>query len=128
LPHGRLVVACMTDADIATRAALRDINGWLAQARRTRATIDRIAAYLNVVHGGTPRLSSANTARLSSVVGPSWLAAGDAAVSFDPLSSQGIVTALESAIDAAGAIEQHLSGDRAALPAYALRITKVYRK
>src|SRR5207247_427230 len=59
LPHGRLVVACMTDADIATRAALRDIDGWLAQARRTRATIDRIAACLNVVPGGTPALSSA---------------------------------------------------------------------
>ncbi len=125
LPQGRLVVACMTDADIATRVALRDADGWLAQARGTRATIDRIASY--VLHG-TPRLAPANTSRLSSVVGPSWLAVGDAAVSFDPLSSQGIVTALECAVDAAGAIGQHLCGHRSALPAYALRITKVYRK
>ena len=125
LPHGQLVVACMTDADIAMRAALRDAECWLAQARCTRATIDRIGSY---VLKGTPRLASANTSRLSSVVGPSWLAVGDAAVSLDPLSSQGIVTALECAIDAAGAIVQHLCGNRSALPAYALRITKVYRK
>jgi len=33
-------------------------------------------------------------AHLDRVAGPGWLATGDAAASFDPLSSQGIVTAL----------------------------------
>lgn len=125
LPGRRLVVACMTDADLATRAALRDVPGWRARARSTRATIDRIASY---ALDGAPRLSSANTSRLSSVIGPSWLAVGDAAVSLDPLSSQGIVTALECAIDAAGAIAHHLAGDPSALPNYATGITNLYRK
>ncbi|HMF93951.1 MAG TPA: FAD-dependent monooxygenase [Vicinamibacterales bacterium] len=125
LPQRRLVVACMTDADLAARASLRGTDGWLSEACRTRATRDRMSAF---VVRGTPRLASANTSRLASVVGPSWLAVGDAAVSFDPLSSQGIVTALECAIDAAAAIAGHLSGDSAALSQYALRITDRYRR
>ncbi|HJZ74251.1 MAG TPA: tryptophan 7-halogenase [Vicinamibacterales bacterium] len=125
LPQRRLVVACMTDADLAARLALRGRDGWLSAARRTRATRDRVESYSV---GGTPRLASANTARLSSVVGPSWLAVGDAAVSFDPLSSQGIITALECAIDAAIAIAAHLSGDTAALYRYAQAITDRYRR
>jgi flavin-dependent dehydrogenase len=125
LPQRRLVVACMTDADIAASAALRGIEGWLAAARRTRATRDRLDCY---AVDAAPRLASANTSRLSSVIGESWLAVGDAAVSFDPLSSQGIVTALECALGAAGAIAAHLSGDRSALRGYARRITARYRQ
>ena len=125
LPGGRLVAACMTDADIAARMALRGTEGWLAHARRTRQTRDRLAAY---ELDRPPRLASANTSRLSSVVGPSWLAVGDAAVSSDPLSSQGIITALECGIDAAAAIASHLSGDREALSGYALRVTDRYRR
>jgi flavin-dependent dehydrogenase len=45
-----------------------------------------------------PRLpgqaTDASTSSLDRVVGPGWAATGDAAVSFDPLSSQGVVTAL----------------------------------
>jgi flavin-dependent dehydrogenase len=45
-----------------------------------------------------PRLpgqaTDASTACLDRVVGPGWAATGDAAVAFDPLSSQGLVTAL----------------------------------
>jgi flavin-dependent dehydrogenase len=105
--------------------AVRGTAGWLTQARRTRHTKDRLAAH-DVM--GSPRLGSANSSRLSSVVGSSWLAVGDAAVSFDPLSSQGIITALECGIDAAAAIGRHLSGDREAFGDYAVRLTDRYRR
>ena len=39
-------------------------------------------------------VTNASTSWLDTVAGPGWVAAGDAAVAFDPLSSQGIVTAL----------------------------------
>lgn len=43
--------------------------------------------------------------------GPNWLATGDAALSFDPLSSQGILTAITSGILAANAfLEEDLDG------------------
>jgi flavin-dependent dehydrogenase len=40
------------------------------------------------------KATDASTSSLDRVAGPSWVATGDAAVAFDPLSSQGIVTAL----------------------------------
>ena len=122
LPGGRLVAAFMTDGDLEVCSSLRDREGWLAAARRAPATSERIAAY--EPGGEPPAIASANTSRLSSVAGPDWLAVGDAAVSFDPLSSQGIVTALESALEAAGAIAD---GGEAALARYASAAAQRYR-
>jgi flavin-dependent dehydrogenase len=125
LPGGRLAVACMTDGDLAARAGLRSVEGWLEAARAAPDTFRRIGAY--ALPSTPPRLWSANTSRLSSVVGPGWLAVGDAAVSFDPLSSQGIVTALESGLEAAEAIQAYLAGEAEALSRYAARVTARYR-
>jgi flavin-dependent dehydrogenase len=46
----------------------------------------------------------AGTARLAAPVGPGWVAAGDAAVTFDPLSSQGVLSALLLGRDAGRAL------------------------
>jgi flavin-dependent dehydrogenase len=43
---------------------------------------------------GTAQIADASVAHLDRPAGAGWIATGDAAVSFDPLSSQGIVTAL----------------------------------
>ena len=48
----------------------------------------------------------AGTAHLDPPVGPGWLAAGDAAASFDPLSSQGILTAVLMGREAARHIDE----------------------
>jgi flavin-dependent dehydrogenase len=53
----------------------------------------------------------AASARLDRTAGPDWLAIGDAAASFDPLSSQGIGSALETGIAAAVACVRRLGGD-----------------
>jgi flavin-dependent dehydrogenase len=110
LPGSRLVVAYFTDSNLA------DVSRF--DALVPRHTRERMSAYTMTV---PPRVASANTARLSSVIGSAWLAAGDAAVSFDPLSSQGILTALESAIDAAQAIATD------SFATYAELVTQRYR-
>jgi flavin-dependent dehydrogenase len=46
--------------------------------------------------------TDASTSCLDRVVGPGWAATGDAAVAFDPLSSQGLVTALVMGREAGG--------------------------
>jgi flavin-dependent dehydrogenase len=51
--------------------------------------------------------------------GPHWLAAGDAASSFDPLSGQGIHKALSNGLAAADAIRACLDGDGTATERYA---------
>lgn len=46
----------------------------------------------------------AHSGRLEYFGGEGWLAIGDAAMSFDPLSGLGMVKAMQSGIDAAGAL------------------------
>jgi flavin-dependent dehydrogenase len=53
---------------------------------------------------GTPHVMDASSARLSRAAGERWVAVGDAAASFDPITSQGLANALSTALVAAGAI------------------------
>jgi flavin-dependent dehydrogenase len=52
----------------------------------------------------------ANTSKPNRVAGENWLAVGDAAIAFDPLSSHGITNAVYTAIRAAIAIEKKVKG------------------
>jgi flavin-dependent dehydrogenase len=61
----------------------------------------------------------ASTACLDRLSGPGWLAVGDAAFSYDPLSSYGIGSALGGGLYAAFAVRDHLAGHSEAMAAYA---------
>ncbi len=50
---------------------------------------------------------------------------GDAAISFDPLSSQGVLTALFTGMTAGQALHAHLAGDQDALASYRDRLTAI---
>lgn len=120
VPNGQLAVVAMTDSDIAHANGLHDRDSWqhwIAAAPHTRQRLKGA----QLVAG--PVTASAGSHRLDRAAGDDWLAAGDAASAYDPLSSQGIVKALQSGIAAAAAIAEHLAGDRTALAAYAQSIT-----
>lgn len=112
VPGGTRVVAYLTDADLLP-ASLRTGAGFTAAARAT--------TYVREVVRGTPapRVVSARSGRLTSPVGDGWLATGDAAMSFDPLSSQGILTALVSGLAAGEALVESRLDD------YAVRLGAV---
>jgi flavin-dependent dehydrogenase len=55
------------------------------------------------------------------------VAAGDAALSFDPLSSQGILTALYTGMRAGQALHLSLRGDGSALAAYEDRLRGIHQ-
>ncbi len=65
-----------------------------------------------------PHTLSAGTSKIFPVIGSNWLAVGDAAAAYDPLSSQGVYKALNSGRAAAIAIAGHLQGKGNALDAY----------
>lgn len=58
--------------------------------------------------------------RLNRFVGPGWIACGDAAIAFDPLSSQGIYTALYTGMRAARAVQD------AAFEGYAAHLEEIW--
>ena len=74
-----------------------------------------------------PQMRAANSSRLRTVVGDRWLAIGDSAAAYDPLSSQGILMGLGGAIESSQAILRFLKGESAALTDYATFIDRCFR-
>ncbi len=123
LPGGRAIAALLSDADIVASERLREQDRWAGALRRLPYTAARLegAAWPSAL-----TVRSARTQRLDSVTGPGWLAAGDAAATVDPLSSQGILKALRGGIFASYAIGDLLAGDAGALERYAAFVTTEY--
>lgn len=107
VPGGGLVVAWLSDADLLRDAGMTRPGVWrdrLARAQHTAARVtDRMLA--------VPLVSRPAASRRRLTVGGSrWIAAGDAAASFDPLSGIGIGFALHSGIHAARVANEELQG------------------
>jgi flavin-dependent dehydrogenase len=115
LPNGQLIVVFMTDGDLWARDRSRGLERWRRQLAQTSHTRRRMT---DLSFETSLRVATAQTSRLDRSVGRRWLAVGDAAQTFDPLSSQGITTALRFGIAAAAAIERCANGDADALVAY----------
>jgi hypothetical protein len=63
-------------------------------------------------------LTAAHHSFLDACSGPGWIAAGDASISFDPISSQGLLHALFSGLSAAEAADRYLTGEPEAVYLY----------
>jgi flavin-dependent dehydrogenase len=120
LPGGRLMAVYMTDADLLRRRRGTWHALWQERLRQTTYTQRRLGAF---DLRAAPRVVAAASSRLDCVSGPGWLAVGDAAMAFDPLSSQGLMRALASGIRAGEA----LNGRLAATREYDIRANDVFR-
>jgi flavin-dependent dehydrogenase len=93
VPNGNAVAAWMSDTDLIREMNLRSAARWnalLAESVHTRHRVENARAL------GPPMIFGAQSHILRPMGGHGWLAAGDAAMAFDPLSSQGITKALRS--------------------------------
>lgn len=82
-----------------------DPSGWSYEVNGPGGRIER----WHFPRGGGPRRSQradASSARLDRAAGRGWVAVGDAAAAFDPVTSQGLANALSTARVAAGMILQ----------------------
>ena len=94
LPHGRRVTALIT-------SDRPDLICWEKRLRSTR----HIAPLLrNYWHRGPLVVRPAESSMLERSAGSGWIAIGDAAASYDPIASRGLVAALESGIAAAALV------------------------
>jgi flavin-dependent dehydrogenase len=125
VPNGRRVVVYLTDAGTSSANTARHAQGYRALVDETVHIRSRLQSS-GYSMTGDPMITSSNSSRLERVAGAGWLAAGDAATSFDPLSSQGVLTAAYSGLKAGRALDGLLSGDFESLRAYGLRIGTVY--
>jgi flavin-dependent dehydrogenase len=125
LPSGERVAAWLTDADLAERAELLSPAGFAARLRASPHLGALLARHGYALHG-RPRGAGAGSARLDRFAADGWLAVGDAALSFDPLSSQGMLNALYTGLRGGQALAAALVGDRAGIAGYAHRLEAVY--
>jgi flavin-dependent dehydrogenase len=123
IPGDRVVVAWMSDADLVRHDDLKEPQRWLDHVRATQFTRARIDAC-------TPewpvRIWSARSQRLRDVCGEGWIAIGDAASAFDPLSSAGVVKALYSGKLGAFAVLDLLGGVASGFDRYRQYVEREY--
>jgi flavin-dependent dehydrogenase len=119
LPGQRGVAMFMTDHD------LRAHRSWDARLDAAPATAARLASWR--ADGGSV-VRAANSQCGQAVAGDGWVAAGDAAAAFDPISSMGIGFSLRSGMEAARVAAGMLDGDGDAEAdvAYAASIRQIY--
>ncbi len=123
LPEDKTVAVFMTDADIYARSKKQSSGFWQECLESSAYTKHRIQAG-NMLSNLQPL--AAQSAVTFPAAGSNWLAIGDAALSFDPLSSQGIYKGLNSGIEAAKTIDEVFSGNREALSAYSKSIESAF--
>lgn len=125
IPGNRRMLAFHTDSDLpAARLATQpatlftnapadgefgEILGRMSSSKEAKAS-----AKASAEHGVTPASSSV----LEPCAGPGWFAAGDAAMTFDPLSGQGLLNALFTGLAAAEAADRYLQGCDDVVPGY----------
>lgn len=123
VPKRELIVVHLTDSDLLNRNAV-DPAGWQLLLGKTEQTLSRVG------RGGyhlveAPRVVPADTSRLVPAVGLGWLAVGDAAAAYDPLSSYGICSALGTGYNSAEAIAEVVAG-RPGAAAYGSLIDRTF--
>lgn len=99
LPGGLRIAACMTDTDLARGMGLETEEAWFALLRESAPRVSELLRHAELV--GEPVVRASRSRRLDAAAGEGWIAVGDAASTFDPLSSQGVLKALRSGIYAA---------------------------
>jgi len=115
LADGRLAVAFLGDGDLLHPST--DPVPWWHRLRESEATRERVEA--NGYKDHSPlRVLPAESSRLDVIAGDGWLALGDAAAAYDPLSSYGIASAMGSGFYGGHAIADILEGREEARFAY----------
>ncbi|RNF83311.1 NAD(P)/FAD-dependent oxidoreductase [Montanilutibacter psychrotolerans] len=126
LPGGERVAAFLSDADLVDSRALLDGNGVWVKLQQTRR-LRELFAEQGYRPSGRARGADASSTELDHAAGDRWLAVGDAAGAFDPLSAKGISNALYTGLKGAQALIAHDGGDLEAPTRYAEHLHDIHR-
>ena len=94
----------------------------MQNTKYTKSNIERYG--YEIVSG--PHVMVSNSSILEKVTGQNWLAVGDASVTFDPLSSNGIITAINNALNAANKIAEHFKSKHDCFEDYGKKLSTAF--
>lgn len=123
LPNHQIVVAFMTDKTILKDEQLKDRDSFMTQLQLATHTAKRMQ-HCQMSHA--PKVAVANSYVLDEITGDGWLAVGDSASAYDPLSSYGIHKALDAGLKAGTTIASHLKGDTDSLTVYSQEVVSEF--
>jgi len=107
-----------TDGDILKTGSEMSIKHAMQEHLLASSAIQGISVGTSIPSFSTHGISFASTSTLDHAVGECWLACGDAAQTYDPLSSQGSYQALLSGCRAGACLTDYHNGDSLALAKY----------
>lgn len=122
LSRDRLVVMFFTDSDLLPWDRIGLLLLFKTALRAARHT----AARLVQAPYSKPRLAIASSSFLRQSAGAGWLAVGDAAMTFDPLSSEGLAKGIQTGLEGGLAVSQCLAGEPAAVSRFAEDMNRLY--
>ena len=116
LPDDTLLIGLYTDGETVIKKKIQAFDRWLSLLKETPTTIEFIndAEIIDEKFKGYPAPSFC----LDKAFGDNWVAIGDVASAYDPVTSRGIIKSLTDGLFAAEKIQQHLTGDETALPEF----------
>lgn len=106
LAQGRAVVSWMSDADLVRVDGLSPLECWRQNLQKSK----RLSEQIDPLWAEAVTVVCARTRWSEPAFGAGWLAVGDAAFSYDPISSQGIEKGLKQGLEAVPAILDGLQG------------------
>ncbi len=131
LPSRERLVAFLGDADLVDRRTLLTREG-LSHVLRSAKHLHALCREYGYRPASAPHGADASSSHLDLAAGEhsgmtGWLAVGDAALAFDPLSSKGISNALYTGLRAAHSLSGALHGDDQALSRYDTHLREIFR-
>lgn len=125
IPNNQVAVTLMTDADIARQYNFTQFDKWQELLKLSIHTFTGLD-----LNSNRTRIFArpAHSQIIECAAGNGWIAAGDSAVSFDPLSSLGIGHAISSGIEAARAIISYFKSDDSLIDNYARVISITFQE
>jgi len=122
LADGTVIGTFFTDPELIDTSRDRRAGLWRTLLDQAHLTAARVSSDEAV----DLEVRTARTQRLDQVVGDGWLAVGDAAMSFDPLSSQGISKAIEWGERAGAVVAAQCQGDHRAGLTYSEEVARSF--
>ncbi|WP_025667802.1 NAD(P)/FAD-dependent oxidoreductase [Aquimarina megaterium] len=117
------VLSIFTNRENLVQLKLREYSDWQSVLSKTTLLKDFLVEQSEVKIIG----SDANSSIANYLSGENWMAVGDAALSFDPLSSHGIANAIYTVREASDAIESYiLTGERRGFVTYSKTLFSVF--
>ncbi len=113
IPNNQMLVTFYTLSEVVKTKKLHLFECWmneLKQATQTYKLVEGLEAFDSKIAGFTTYSFCLNR-----VVGDNWLAIGDAASTYDPITAHGITKSVTNAIEAVKAISKYVDGDAKAL-------------